>query len=241
MQPKRTYTRNRMSFAQDDTEPEPSNPRSIYANKRRKPSPPSPDLVPRSHILNGGGKPHSRATASQGTAKKAHKENGKSKKFSGPISLPSDPKDMDDDDPFKSTLDFAKARSAPKLTAGSLYGGGRGSFVSYSAQLKNQKREQFRKAAPVHYISDDSSGDGGIMLSSDTILSSETIGPDDIDTASDDAPSTITMRGGDETVTAAELSARIFAGREYTAAPTAPPSTTLWKDPIHPDSHLATT
>lgn len=237
------YSRHNMSIAHGEEAPEPSDSQNIYSNKRRKPTPPTPEPGPRSHVLNGGGRPRNSTIASRGNGKKTGEQSSKPKKFGGPISLPDDVMGVEDDDPFKSTLDLAKARSVPKVTAGSLYGGGRSGFVSFSMQLKDQKREQLRKAAPVHYISDDSSVEGGIALGPNATAGSDTLDSDDMSVSVVDlgsSPSETTMCGGDITLTAAEASERIFAGREYTAPPTAAPARTLWGASIHPDSDLAT-
>ncbi|KAF1970917.1 hypothetical protein BU23DRAFT_556427 [Bimuria novae-zelandiae CBS 107.79] len=227
-----------MSIAKPDLGP--SDPENMYTtNKRRKPTSPDPEPepLPRSHVLNGGGRPRVPKNLQQRIGERAPKSN-KQKSFSGPTSLPAEDPYTD---PFSSTLALAKSRNATKLQPTSLYGGGTSSFSSYAAQLKIQKRGEKKMAPLVHYVRGDSSVDGGIELPPNGALGKGELGSYPMD-LSDDEPDAafvgVTIRGG-RGLTAAEASARAFHGREYTTAPTPPPRQTFFRDPIKVDSKQA--
>ena len=240
MAPKRTYTRRNMSIA--DNEPEPSDPANIYANKRGKPTPPSPKDFPPSHILSGGGRPRRTMNHQQRSSNPASKNSIKDRKFSGPTSLPGDA--MDEEEDFLSThpLPHAKIKPAPAVSLSSLYGGGRSGITSYSVQLKNFRRAEKKKTSLIHYLSDDSSTEGGIELSKNSVLGKDETAADEMDTLKDHierSPVRGIMRGGC-VLSAAEASHRVFQGRIYVASPVALPKKTLYRKSIKPRSALAT-
>ncbi|KAK7182209.1 hypothetical protein PSPO01_11682 [Paraphaeosphaeria sporulosa] len=218
MAPKRTYNRHNMSIVKPDTDALiPSDPdNSCYeANKRRKPTPPSPaNTMHHSDVMSSGGRPKS-VNLKNAPSKPNHSN---TKSFSGPTSLSNG-----EMDPFESVIKLAQETKAPqKQRSMSLYRGGHKAINSISAQLKSRRREGKKGDVAHILISDDSSSEGGIQLSESIELS-----PDDMDTTRMDSSSAMkaTMRGGSES--AAEASARIFGGREYTAPQTAPPRRTF--------------
>ncbi|KAL1591500.1 hypothetical protein SLS60_011892 [Paraconiothyrium brasiliense] len=237
MASKRTYSRHNMSIAQSELSP--SDPDNIYheTNKRRKPTPPSSaDAMPPSNVLNGGGRP--RGMKQEKSSGKLQKVNSK-KRFSGPTTLPGNEVEHNDSeqktDPFESVLAHARAKQVPQQPRSSIYGGGRAMLNSFSAQLKSRKRAEKKMEGPAH-AGDDSSVDGGIQLAPNGESEVASLGSDDIDITMEGSDAVnVTMRGG-SALTAAEASARIFDGREYTAPQTAPPRKTLWGDRMRADS-----
>ncbi|KAL5402629.1 hypothetical protein PMIN03_010506 [Paraphaeosphaeria minitans] len=216
MAPKRTYNRHNMSIAKPDTNAlDPSDPDNIghETNKRRKPTPPSPvNTMHHSYVINGGDRPKSI------NRKNSKSFTSNSRTFSGPTSLPSDSVDR-----FDSVRKPAQKKKVMQVPQGmSLYGGGRKSMNSISAQLKSRRREQKKMAVAPILISDDSSCDGGTQLSEGVELK-----PDDADTTMVNSSRAVqgTMRGGSES--AADASARIFEGREYMAPLSAAPQRTF--------------
>ncbi|KAF2438929.1 hypothetical protein P171DRAFT_423404 [Karstenula rhodostoma CBS 690.94] len=229
MAPKRTYTRYNMSIAKPDAL-DPSDPDNIYheVNKRRKPTPPSPvNTMHHSHVISSGGRPKG-ITRSNTTSRSL---NSNSKSFSGPTSVPSD-----DTDPFDSVLKMAQEKKVSQLPRSTcLYGGGRNAINSISTLLKNGRREQKRREAPIQ-VSDDSSSDGGVQLPTNDQSEVIDLGSDDMDASMDSSsPVEVAMRGESD-LTAAEASARVFEGREYTAAQTAPPQRTFYGARIQANS-----
>ncbi|KAJ4358774.1 uncharacterized protein N0V89_003358 [Didymosphaeria variabile] len=236
MASKRTYSRHNMSIAEPELRA--SDPDNIHheANKRRKPTPPSPvGPMPQSHVLNGGGRPRS---MKQKSSSEMLQKNNSKKRFSGPTTLPGDEMDPDDSeqktDPFDSVLALAQTRQAPQQPRGSIYGGGRTVLNSISAQLKSRKREK-KKETQVHF-SDDLSVDGGIQFPPHGESEIPSLGSDDLDFPMEGSPAVnVTMRGG-SALNAAEASARVFNGRQYSAPQTAPPRRTLWGVRMQTDS-----
>lgn len=238
MAPKRFYSRYNMSIAENELEP--SDPANIYANKRQKPTPPATRAMPTSHVLNGGGRPQSANKRPQTSSKKAPKNRGNNKKFNGPTSLPDDAMDLDDASSVSSSFTHINVKRAPAMSSSSLYGGGGISLTSYAAQLKNQPGNEKKKTAVIHDVSDDSSTEGGVLLPSNMLADEYEMYSDDTDLVeynAELAPVKSKMRGGSGP-SAAEVSERIFRGREYEPLPAPPPQKTFCGQPMATGSDL---
>ncbi|KAJ4286712.1 hypothetical protein N0V90_012964 [Kalmusia sp. IMI 367209] len=234
---KRTYSRENMVFAPSEIDVFASD--LVNTGKRRKRTPPEsgPPLhrSDASSALNGDGSPLNRGQRRAAEKEQAVQER-LGKKFSGPVSMPNHDVDINEapkkKDPFEAALDIAKARPHLRQQR-ETDNGARATLNPYMRTYRQNMRDLAVKHAQAH---------GSLQLVPSTGASEvEDLYVNDMDISSEGTQAAVLVdcndRGGRES--AAEVSARIFDGREYIPPKTSPPRKTLYENKIYEGSRQA--